>query len=86
MGTTALSYTGPARLPRRFGSIEASSPDVFISNLTLGPEYTAHARLADGELRWNIVYLDCDMDRVAADRISDEMLDILRAGPMGGAP
>jgi hypothetical protein len=86
MGTTALSYTGPARLPHRFGSIEVSSPEVFISNLTLGPEYTAHARLADGELRWNIVYLDCDMDRATADRISDEMLNILRDGPEGSAP
>ena len=85
MGTTALSYTGPSRLPRRFGSIEVSSPEVFISNLTLGPEYTAQARLADGELFWNIVYLDCDMDRAMADRISDEMLDILRAGSAGGA-
>ncbi len=84
MGTTALSYTGPSRLPRRFGSIEASSPDVFISNLTLGPEYTARASLAEGELRWNIVYLDCDMDRAIADRISDEMLDVLRAGSLEG--
>jgi hypothetical protein len=84
MGTTALSYTGPSRLPPKFGSIEASSPEVFISNLTLGPEYTAQARLADGELYWNIVYLDCDMDRATADRISDEMLDILRAGSVGG--
>jgi hypothetical protein len=86
MATTALSYTGPARLPRRFGSIEVSSPEVFISNLTLGPEYTAQARLADGELRWNIVYLDCDMDRATADRISDEMLAVLRTGSAGGTP
>lgn len=85
MGSTALSYTGPSRLPRKFGSIEAASPEVFISNLTLGPEYTAQARLADGGLFWNIVYLDCDMDRATADRISDEMLDILRAGSAGGA-
>ena len=84
MGTTALSYTGPSRLPRRFGSIEASSPDVFISNLTLGPEYTAHASLADGKLRWNIVYLDCDMDRETADHISDEMLDLLRDDTLEG--
>jgi hypothetical protein len=83
MGTTALSYTGPSRLPSKFGSIEVSSAEVFISNLTLGPEYTAQARLADGELRWNIVYLDCDMDRAGADRISDEMLEILRAGSRG---
>jgi len=85
MGTTALSYTGPSRLARRFGPIEVSSPEVFISNLSLGPEYTAQARLADGELFWNIVYLDCDMDRAMADRISDEMLDILRAGSVGGS-
>jgi hypothetical protein len=86
MGTTALSYTGPSRLPRRFGAIQVSSPEVFISNLTLGPEYTAQARLADGKLHWNIVYLDCDMDRAMADRISDEMLEILRTGSAGGGP
>jgi hypothetical protein len=86
MGTTALSYTGPSRLPRRIGTVELSSPEVFISNLTLGPEYTAQARLADGELRWNIVYLDCDMDRTTADRVSDEMLGVLRSGSTGGAP
>jgi hypothetical protein len=84
MGTTALSYTGPSRLPRSFGSIGVSSPEVFISNLSLGPEYTAQARLADGKLFWNIVYLDCDMDRAMADRISDEMLDVLRHGSAGG--
>ena len=70
-------------MPPKFGSIEASSPEVFISNLTLGPEYPAQARLAEGELRWNIVYLDSDMDRAGADRISDNMLDILRVGSRG---
>jgi acyl carrier protein len=83
MGTTALSYTGPSRLPRRFGSIEVSSPDVFISNLTLGPEYTAQARLADGELHWNIVYLDCDMDRAMADRPTAEDIQKLVGRQLG---
>ncbi len=86
MGTTALAYAGPPRLPRVFGSIEVAGLEVFISNLTLGPEFTAQARLVDGELRWNIVYLDCDMDRATAENVADEMLSILRQGSKEGAP
>ena len=74
MGTTALGYAGPPRLPRTFGSTEIAGLEVFVSNLTLGPEYTAQVRLIDGELRWNIVYLDCDMDRTTAESVAEEMM------------
>jgi len=78
MGTTALGYAGPPRLPRTFGSTEIAGLEVFVSNLTLGPEYTAQVRLIDGELRWNIVYLDSDMDRTTAEEVAEEMLSMLR--------
>jgi hypothetical protein len=78
MGTTALAYTGPPRLPRTLGSAEITGLEVFVSNLTLGPEFTAQVRLFDGELRWNILYLDCDLDRAAAESVADEMLSMLR--------
>ncbi len=78
MGTTALAYAGPPRMPRVFGSTEVIGLEVFVSNLTLGPEFTAQVRLIDGELRWNIVYLDCDLDRAKAEAISEEMLSLLR--------
>ena len=78
MGTTALAYAGPPRMPRFIGSTEITGLEVFVSNLTLGPEFTAQARLIDGELRWNILYLDCDLDRVAAESVADEMLTMLR--------
>jgi hypothetical protein len=85
MGTTALAYAGPLRLPRAFGSIEVAGLEIFVSNLTLGPEYTAQVRLVDGELRWNIVYLDCDMDRATAESVTDEMLSMLRNPRKGNA-
>jgi len=78
MGTTALAYAGPLLLPRSFGATEVVGLEVFVSNLTLGPEFTAQVRLIDGELRWNIVYLDCDMDRATAEGVADEMLSLLR--------
>jgi len=77
MGTTALAYAGPLQMPRAFGSTKVVGLEVFISNLTLGPEYTAQVRLVDGELRWSIVYLDCDMDRATAEGVADEMLSML---------
>jgi hypothetical protein len=78
MGTTALAYAGSPRLPRSFGSTEVAGLEVFVSNLSLGPEFTAQVRLIDGELRWNIVYLDCDMDRATAENLAEEMLSSLR--------
>lgn len=78
MGTTALAYAGAPRLPRSFGSTEVAGLEVFVSNLTLGPEFTAQVRLIDGALKWNIVYLDSDMDRVTAESIADEMLSSLK--------
>jgi hypothetical protein len=78
MGTTALAYAGPPKLPRTFGSTEVVGLEVFVSNLTLGPEFTAQARLVDGEIRWNIVYLDCDMDRTTAESVAEEMMSMLR--------
>jgi len=78
MATTALAYAGPPRLRRTFGPIKVAGLEVLVSNLTLGPEFTAQVRLIDGELRWNIVYLDSDMDRATAESVAEDMLSMLR--------
>lgn len=85
LGTTALSYAGPVRIAGRGGSGTAPGSPVlrglhgFISNLAVGPEYTAQASLFGGELLLDIVYLDADMDRALAERIAGEVLATLRA-------
>jgi hypothetical protein len=50
----------------------------FISNMVLGPEYSALARLWEGRLWWDIVYLDSDMDRAVAATVAETILDLLR--------
>jgi hypothetical protein len=78
MGATALAYTGPLKLPQHIGAIRIRGVRAMVSNLVLGPEYTAHARLFGGRLCWDHVYLDCDMDERTATGITDQILDLLR--------
>jgi hypothetical protein len=49
----------------------------FAANMTLGPEYSALVRLFRGELWWDILYLDSDMDAAGAQAIAREMQEIL---------
>jgi len=77
MGATALSYTGPLTLPTDYGRFEVTGLHAFAGNMTLGPEYSALVRLFRGELWWDILYLDSDMDAAGAQRIAHEMQAIL---------
>ena len=45
--------------------------------MTLGPEYSGLVRLFRGELWWDILYLDSDMDAAGAQLIADDMQTIL---------
>jgi len=78
MGATALSYTGPLALPTDYGQFEVTGLHAFAGNMTLGPEYSALVRLFRGELWWDILYLDSDMDAAGARRIADDMRGILQ--------
>jgi hypothetical protein len=78
MASTALAYTGPLKIPRQIGSIRIKSVRSMVSNLVLGPEYTAQARLWDGRLWWDTIFLDCDMDRATAAAITDDIFHRLR--------
>ncbi|MCB1032729.1 MAG: hypothetical protein KDD47_02715 [Acidobacteria bacterium] len=77
MAATAVSYAGVTRLePGREGARTAGM-HAFVSNVDLGPELTAQARILDGRLRIDAVVLDTDMDEALAGKIMDEILWIL---------
>jgi hypothetical protein len=77
MGSTALAYTGPTSIGPRIGSIEIAELHAFVSNLVLGPEYAAQARLFGDRLWWDVIYLDSDMDGTTAGAIADETIERL---------
>jgi len=77
MAATAVSYSGVTRLDRTFGPIELRGMHAFVSNFELGPEYTALARLLNGRLQLDVVYLEGDMDRALAQSIAGEILATL---------
>ena len=79
MGATALSYSGPVELPASSGSFRVTGLHAFAANMTLGPEYTALVRLFRGELWWDIMYMDSDMDQATARQIASDMQTILEA-------
>jgi hypothetical protein len=78
MGATALAYTGPLKLPQRVGVLRIRGVNAMVSNLVLGPEYTAHARIFGGRLCWDHVYLDSDMDESTAAGLTDRIFELLR--------
>lgn len=77
MGASTLSYFGPVQFPASHGSFELTGLHAFVANFTVGPEYSALVRLFRGELWWDIMYLDCDMDEAGAKAIAREMQLIL---------
>ena len=79
MGATALSYSGPIELPESSGSFRVTGVHAFAANMTLGPEYTALVRLFRGELWWDIMYMDSDMNDATAREIARDMQTILEA-------
>jgi hypothetical protein len=86
MAEVALSYTGPARIERRYGEIELRGLHAFVSNFPLGPEYTSLVRLFDRRLWWDVLYLDGDLDRDEARRIGERIVELLEAAGREGGP
>ena len=77
MSTTALSYTGATRLESADQSELVSEIHAFVSNFPIGPEYTAQARIFDSRLWLDILYLSSDMDRNEAQRIAEDICELL---------
>ena len=49
----------------------------FVSNIAIGPEFSAQARLFRARLCWDFVYLDADMDEAAARALAGDVLERL---------
>lgn len=79
MGSTAMSFTGPVMLEKKYGKIEVQGIHGFASNFVLGPEYSSLVRLFDDHIYWDFLYLDSDMDHEKAAVIVDEILKILES-------
>jgi len=77
MAASTLSYFGPVDLPASHGSFEVTGLHAFVANFTIGPEFSALARLFRGELWCDVMYLDSDMDEAGAQAIANEMQMIL---------
>jgi len=78
MAASAVSYTGPLRLGPPCRGVRA-----FVSNVPVGPEYTAQARLFAGELLLDVVYLDADLEPALAQAVLDDALATLQAAGGG---
>lgn len=77
MAETALSYTGSLGLAADYGRTALDGLHAFVSNVPIGPVFTASARLDRGELVWDAVYLDTDLDRGEACELAGEIRDLL---------
>jgi hypothetical protein len=77
MATTAISYAGPISVGEEKGPIRICGLHAFTTNMTIGPEYSALARLFKGEIWLDCLYIDSDMDIEKARHIADEIRLIL---------
>jgi hypothetical protein len=77
MAAVALSYSGAARFGDEAGAVRGSH--VFVSNLGVGPQYTANARWFRDRLQLDVVYLEGDMEAALARRLADDVLATLTA-------
>ncbi|MGD8816725.1 MAG: condensation domain-containing protein [Acidobacteriota bacterium] len=84
MAATAVSYAGVTRLVDRPDGAAGVGIHAFVSNIDIGPELTAQARLFEGRLMLDAVYLDVDMDEGRAQRAMQEVLEILEEAAKGG--
>ena len=73
-GSGAVSYTGPLAFPAEHGQLAVRGVHAFVSNMPVGAEVTAQARLYRGQLWWDFVYLDADMDEAGAEAIAADIL------------
>jgi len=77
MGHAALAFLGPVTLSPSYGDIRPLGLHAFVSNMVLGPVYTANVRLFMRQLYWDMIYLDSDMDRTTAQRVADSVQQTL---------
>jgi hypothetical protein len=79
MANTAMSFTGPVMVEKKYGKIEVRDIHGFASNFVVGPEYSVLVRLFEDHIYWDFLYLDSDMDHEQAEVIADEIHTILES-------
>ncbi len=77
MCTTAISYGGASRFKSSYGRYKVRSLRGFVANFSVGPEFSGRVELHDDELWWDMIYLDSDMNQEGAQRIANEINQIL---------
>ncbi len=84
MATIAMSYTGAYPFKLWHGGLELAEVHAFVSNLPVGPEYTAQARVFKGRLWLDVLYLNADMTEDEARHIAEDARDDLLRGDGAG--
>lgn len=77
MGASALNFSGSVPLEAQYGGIKLTELHAFLSSFDLGPEVSCQARLFNGELWLDFMFLETDMDKQMAEAIVGEMKAIL---------
>jgi hypothetical protein len=77
MGHAALAFLGPVKLSETYGDIRPNALHAFVSNMILGPVYTANVRIFMGQLYWDMIYLDSDMDENTALQLANSIQQTL---------
>jgi len=77
-GASALNFNGRLSLNTQFGSITLLALHGFISGYDFGPEMGSQARIFNGDLLWDFIYLDTDLTPDQAGQIVDEIVSILK--------
>ncbi len=78
LAASAISYVGVLNMRPQYGHITVVQLHAFLANNRLGPEFTAFCQIFQGQLSWDFVYLDADMNTETAVAIADETCAILR--------
>jgi hypothetical protein len=73
MGTTAISYAGPIALGETDAPIRVRGVHAFTTNMTIGPEFSALARLFREQIGLDFLYIDSDIGSEKARLIADEV-------------
>jgi hypothetical protein len=83
MGSTALNYSGAVPLNSQYGEFKVTGLHAFLSSFDLGPEVSAQARLFNNELWIDFMFLETDMKRETAEKITREVKPILEGAVSG---
>jgi hypothetical protein len=84
MAETALSYSGALRLAQAYGPFRVRGLHAFVSDIPVGPEFTALARLDGDRIQWDFLYLAEDMDRSDAETLADDVLEVIEDAGRSG--